>query len=104
MLHKIGVAFAVIVNGTTPALTGAAAATSGVSGAVGFGHGSGQRSGSVAHFGTPTHLGGIGPRLGSGPHGAMGHEGSGWYHRGWGGTLDPGWGYGFGHNLGGSGH
>ena len=28
----------------------------------------------------------------------------GWYHEGWGGTLGgPGWGYGFGTNLGGSG-
>jgi len=34
---------------------------------------------------------------------AGGHEGSGWYHRGWGGTMAPGWGYGFGPNLGGSG-
>jgi hypothetical protein len=25
---------------------------------------------------------------------AGGHEGSGWYHRGWGGTMTPGWGYG----------
>jgi hypothetical protein len=28
-----------------------------------------------------------------------GHE-SGWYHRGFGGTLGPGWGYGFGAKLG----
>jgi hypothetical protein len=29
---------------------------------------------------------------------AEGHEGNGWYHRGWGGTTAPGWGYGRGPN------
>ena len=29
--------------------------------------------------------------------------GTGWYSHGFGGTLNPGWGYGFGPNLGGSG-
>jgi hypothetical protein len=38
----------------------------------------------------------VAPRLGSpGP--------SGWYQRGFGGTLNPGWGYNFGPNLGGLG-
>jgi hypothetical protein len=33
-----------------------------------------------------------------------GHESGGWYQRGFGGTLNPGWGYRFGPNLGGLGH
>jgi hypothetical protein len=36
------------------------------------------------------------------PH-SGGHENSGWYQRGFGGTLNPGWGYNFGPNLGGLG-
>jgi hypothetical protein len=32
-----------------------------------------------------------------------GHAGSGWYQPGFGGTLNPGWGYNFGPNLGGIG-
>jgi hypothetical protein len=32
-----------------------------------------------------------------------GHESSGWYQRSFGGTLNPGWGYNFGPNLGGLG-
>ncbi len=32
-----------------------------------------------------------------------GHEISGWYQRSFGGTLNPGWGYNFGPNLGGLG-
>jgi hypothetical protein len=32
-----------------------------------------------------------------------GHESSGWYQRGFGGTRDPGWGYNFGPHLGGFG-
>jgi hypothetical protein len=36
------------------------------------------------------------PRLG-------GHESSGWYQHSFGGTLNPGWGYNFGPNLGGLG-
>jgi hypothetical protein len=39
------------------------------------------------------------------PHlGSLGRTGSsGWYQRGFGGTLNPGWGYNFGPNLGGLG-
>jgi hypothetical protein len=43
-----------------------------------------------------THRGSVAPRVGSpGP--------GGWYQRGFGGTLNPGWGYNFGPNLGGLG-
>jgi hypothetical protein len=31
-------------------------------------------------------------------------DGTGWYSRGFGGTLNPGWGYGFSPKLGGLGH
>jgi hypothetical protein len=54
--------------------------------------------------------GGSGVRAGSPAAGANapprfgGHDGSGWYQRGFGGTLNPGWGYNFGPNLGGLGH
>jgi hypothetical protein len=41
----------------------------------------------------------LAPRLGS--HGS--NRGSGWYQPGFGGTLNPGWGYNFGPNLGGLG-
>jgi hypothetical protein len=56
--------------------------------------------------GAASRFGGTGAWLGAGVNHRLdvgGHEGSGWYHRGWGGTMDPGWGYGFGPNLGGSG-
>ncbi len=59
--------------------------------------------------GAASRLGGTGAWLGAVPAGTnhrssfIGHEGSGWYYRGWGGTRAPGWGYGFGPNLGGSG-
>jgi hypothetical protein len=67
-------------------------------------HGRGHLGGGAA-----SRFGGTGAWLGAVSAGANhrfnagGHEGSGWYHRGWGGTRDPGWGYGFGPNLGGSG-
>ena len=32
-----------------------------------------------------------------------GHAGGGWFSRGFGGTLNPGWDYGFGMHMGGSG-
>jgi hypothetical protein len=53
--------------------------------------------------------GAYGARLGGGYAGtsrrnAIGsQDGAGWYSRGFGRTLNPGWGYGFGPNLGGSG-
>jgi hypothetical protein len=36
--------------------------------------------------------------------GGIGSHGSGWHSGGFGGTLNPGWGYGFSPSLGGSGH
>jgi hypothetical protein len=53
--------------------------------------------------------GAYGARLGGGYAGTSrrsgigSQDGTGWYSRGFGGTLNPGWGYGFGPNLGGSG-
>ncbi len=67
-------------------------------------------SGSLGRSGQAGRLGSRGSRLdgygmsrrfGTTGYGSYpGHE-SGWYHRGFGGTLGPGWGYGFGANLGG---
>jgi hypothetical protein len=51
---------------------------------------SGAAGGSATGANLPLHSGG--------------HERSGWYQRGFGGTLNPGWGYGFGPNLGGFSH
>jgi hypothetical protein len=58
----------------------------------------------------PGAVGGSGVRAGGPATGANlplhsgGRESSGWYQSGFGGTLNPGWGYGFGPNLGGLGH
>jgi hypothetical protein len=90
------------VLAVTMAVTGASAGTSGAAGdarSARLGHsplssrhyGSGLRSGSG--YGHTNSLSGLG-----------GHQGSGWYQRGWGGTRDPGWGYRFGPTLGGFGH
>jgi len=85
-----------------------AVALPGLAGARAGHDGGGFRHGRV-HPGVASRFGGTGAWLGAASVGAShrfnpgGHEGSGWYHRGWGGTLGPGWGYGFGPNLGGSG-
>jgi hypothetical protein len=103
MLRKLAIAFVtIVVLGIAPAATGAAWA--GAFGEMG-GHGLGYRSGITGRSRPASHLepgggyAGINHRYGS-----LGHESSGWYNRGWGGTTSPGWGYGFGPNLGGSGH
>jgi hypothetical protein len=85
------------------ALTGtAAAATLRTHGVTRFSHVYGDGSG-PAHFGVTSHFGQPAARLGS-PSGGdyASHPHGGWYSRGFGGTLDPGWGYRFGPNLGGS--
>ena len=85
------------------ALPGLAEARGGHDGG-GFRHGS-----RYPGDGAASRFGGTGARLGTSSAGtnhrfdAGGHEGSGWYHRGWGGTMAPGWGYGFEPNLGGFG-
>jgi len=112
MLRKLAIAFAAtVVLGAAPGATDAAsAATFGGFGRGGVSHGLGHRSGIMDRSGAAGRVGGGGARLGAGyagmnhRYGAGGHEGSGWYYRGWGGTMSPGWGYGFGPNLGGSGH
>ena len=82
------------------ALTGAAPAqTSGAHGVTHFSHVSGHGIGSV-QFGTTSHFGQLGVRLG-GAYGDRSQLNGGWYSRGFGGTLDPGWGYRFGPSLGG---
>jgi hypothetical protein len=80
------------------ALPGLAEARGGRDGG-GFRHGSWHPGGAAA-----SRFGGTGAWLGASSAGtnhrfdAGGHEGSGWYHRGWGGTTAPGWGYGRGPN------
>jgi hypothetical protein len=84
------------------ALTGtAAAAKLRTHGVTHFSHVYGDGIGS-AQFGATSHFGELGARLGS-PYGDDygSHLHGGWYSRGFGGTLDPGWGYRFGRDLGG---
>jgi hypothetical protein len=104
----LAVAVAASVSGLS---ISASAAPPGVSAAggdtldTGLGHhGARLRSGEANHYG------GSGLRPGNGygrtnsTHDLGSPPSSGWYQRGWGGTLNPGWGYGFGPNMGGSGH
>jgi hypothetical protein len=62
----------------------------------------------IPHYGTSIHSGGLGASGGyagaSHGFGAGGLSGSGWRQGGFGGTLNPGVGYGFGPQLGGVGH
>ena len=82
------------------ALTGTApAATLRTHGVTPFSHVYGDGIGS-AQFGATSHFGQLGARLGSAHGGDYGsHLHGGWYSRGFGGTLDPGWGYRFGRDL-----
>ena len=90
-----------VVIGAAPAATGQTVHTYTGGGAYNYGlglHGAGS--------GQSNHLAG-GTRPGVGYAGAgrrfNGHAGSGWFNRGFGGTRNPGWDYGFGKDLGGSG-
>jgi hypothetical protein len=100
---KHGLTLSLLAISVAVALPGLAEARGGHDGG-GFRHGNEHLGGGAA-----SHFGETGAWLGAGSVGtnhrfdAGGHEGSGWYHRGWGGTMDPGWGYRFGPNLGGSG-
>jgi hypothetical protein len=100
---KHGLILSLLAMLVAVALPGLAEARGGHDGG-GVRHGRGHPGGGAA-----SRFGGTGAWLGAVSAGtnhrfnAGGHEGSGWYHRGWGGTMDPGWGYGFGPNLGGSG-
>lgn len=68
-----------------------------------------HHSGAALRSGAASRTHGLGLRSGSGLSdisrpGFTGHQSNGWYQQGWGGTLNPGWGYNFGPNLGGSSH
>ena len=103
MIMRHGLIFRLLVISTALVLPGSVEARSGHY-AGSFRNGNGHPGGGVtSHFrGTHAWLGadtaGTSHRFDAG-----GHEGSGWYHRAWGGTMAPGWGYGFSPNLGGSG-
>jgi len=107
MLCKLAIAIlTVVVLDAAPTPTDAASIRAlGESG----GHGLGHRSGITAQSRSASHVWPGGARLGGGygvshHYGDVSHEGSGWYSRSFGGTTNPGWGYGFGPNLGGLGH
>jgi hypothetical protein len=76
----------------------------------GYGHGLAGHSGAASGSGASSGSGALARPSSSGYIGAghrydLGHhQGSGWYQRGFGGNLNPGWGYGFGPQLGGPGH
>jgi hypothetical protein len=112
MLRKLALAFA-----ATLAISAALSATGAAAGGGSVSHRLSHRGGAghsavghsaVGHSGVASRIGGLGALPGAGYAGTLrrfdagGHESSGWYQRGWGGTLDPGWGYGFGPSLGGS--
>lgn len=106
MLRKLAIAFlTTVVFGIAPASTGTTRA--GAFGEIG-GHGLGHRSAITGQSRPASHFGPSGTARGyagmNHRYGGLGHENSGWYNRGWGGTTNPGWGYGFGPNLGGPGH
>jgi hypothetical protein len=75
-------------------------------GGSGYTYGLGRQSGASGATG---RSGALGTRSGAGYAGAGhrydlgGHQGSGWYQRGFGGNLNPGWGYNYGPQLGGPG-
>jgi len=108
VLPKIVLAFA-----TAVAISAASGATGAAAGGGGASHRLSHRGGAVGHSavghsGATSRIGGPGALAGAGYAGTLrrfdagGHESGGWYQRGWGGTLDTGWGYGFGPSLGGS--
>ncbi len=107
MYSRLAVVFAITA-------ASAAAPGPGVAASATFGNGGSSLSRGLGHYGgagafrSGGHSGGLGLRPSSrygdiGRPGFTGHPSSGWYQRGWGGTLNPGWGYNFGPNLGGSG-
>jgi hypothetical protein len=77
-------------------------------GGDGFAGGLARHRGAAGRSGAAHRFGGTATRFGGGYAGtslrydALGS--SGWHQGGWGGTLNPGIGYGFGPQLGGSGH
>jgi len=113
MLRRFAIAFAATVAiANAPGRADAASATVSGEFAVGgggFGRSPAHRGGAALQPGAASRSGGSGARPGGGyagtnpGYGSGSHESGGWYQRGWGGTLSPGWGYGFGTNLGGLG-
>lgn len=111
MLRKFGLAF-----GAALAISAASGATGAVAGGGGASHrlisyrGGAVGHSAVGHSEAASRIGGPGASPRAGYTGTLhrfdagGHESSGWYQRGWGGTLNPGWGYNFGPSLGGSSH
>jgi hypothetical protein len=73
-------------------------------------YGLGRQGGATGSSGAASRSGALGTHSGAGYSGTGhrfglgGHQGSGWYQRGFGGNLNPGWGYNFGPQLGGPGH
>jgi len=101
MLTKLAPRSAAITIVGVALTTAAPAATLRTHGITRFSHVYGDGIGS-AQFGATGHFG----QLGAPPGSAYGvgygsHLHGGWYSRGFGGTLDPGWGYRFGRDLGG---
>ena len=106
LLRRFGSSFTVIL--VMGAASGAFAAAAGASHRLVSHRGASAAPLVVGHAGVAGHIGqsdrsslpgytGMLRRFDPGSHGS-----SGWYQRGFGGTLDPGWGYNFGPSLGGS--
>jgi hypothetical protein len=111
MLRKLAIVFAAIVAlGVASGPGGTASCASAGEFGGGSGRVVGHHSGAIGQSGAASRFVGSGARSGAGyagtshRHDGLGHESSGWHQPGFGGTLNPGWGYGFGPQLGGSGH
>jgi hypothetical protein len=77
--------------------------------AAGLGGHSVRFTGFVSHSYSANHVAGLHEFGGHyartpGRYGNLGSARGGWYHQGFGGTLSPGWNYGFAPRLGGIGH
>jgi hypothetical protein len=109
MVRNCGLALAAtLAISAALSATGAAAGGSGASHRL-IGHRGESMGRSEARYpGVASRIGGLGALPSAGYTGTLRrfdggeHESRGWYQRGWGGTRDPGWGYNFGPNLGGS--
>jgi len=113
MLRRLAIAFAATIAigaAASPADTASAGAFGEIAGGGGgFSRIPAPHSSGALQSGATSRSGASGARPGGGyagtnpRNGSGSHESGGWYQRGWGGTLNPGWGYGFGTNLGGVG-
>jgi hypothetical protein len=104
MLHSLAAGTIILLAAASTPFGVAAATIYGRSAAVGLGHSSVYRGGQLARPGSAGRFGsGIGSASAGSRYGHFNQQGSGWSRGGFGGTLNPGWGYQSGPGLGGIG-